>query len=260
MRRTRRSGGRRRRAGSPRGRPPAVPAARRSARRTATSPTARPAPPWRTPARRSQSARNRARRRPRTPCASGRSRPESPASAATDRTAARPRVGRRSAGRCAGPKERAHLPHVVIDDRPAALEPQPDQDLPDPLTLDPRVIAQQPVDLVLERIELRRPRRPLIDRRRRGAQRPTDRLPMQPRSPADLPDRQPLDEPHPTDLRPLLHADHPSSPRSVDKDRARVRTQPDSTHALPGGVSFQPAWVVQIQPAPTPRRRGLPPQ
>ena len=39
---------------------------------------------------------------------------------------------------------------------------------------------------------------------------------MQPRPPTDLPDPQPLHEMHPTDLRPLLHADHPLLLASVD--------------------------------------------
>src|SRR5450755_4660235 len=126
-------------------------------------------------------------------------------------------------------KERADLPHVAIGDRLAALIPQRLQDLPDPLTLDLSVAAQQLVDLLPEPVELRPPRRPRIRRRRRRAQRPTDRLAMQPRPPPDLPDRQPLNQPHPTDLRPLLHADHPILPASIDDDRARLRTQPDDT-------------------------------
>jgi hypothetical protein len=44
---------------------------------------------------------------------------------------------------------------MVVDDRLAALKPQPDQDLADPLALDLRVLAQQPVNLGLERIEVR---------------------------------------------------------------------------------------------------------
>jgi hypothetical protein len=63
---------------------------------------------------------------------------------------------------------------------------------------------------------------------------------MQSRPPADLPDRKPLDEPHPTDLGPLLHADHPSSPGSVDDDRARLGSHPDATER-PRWSSFQPA-------------------
>jgi hypothetical protein len=115
------------------------------------------------------------------------------------------------------------------------------QDLADPLALDLGILTQQPVDLILERIELRPPRPPRIARRRRRTQRPPDRLAMQPRPTTDLPDPQPLDEPHPTNLGPLLHADHPSSPGTVDDDQARLSSHPDSTERLPGWSSFQPA-------------------
>jgi hypothetical protein len=126
-------------------------------------------------------------------------------------------------------EEQAHPAHVVIHDRLAALEPLLSQQLPDPLALDLRILTQQPVNLVLEPIELRPPRRARVARRRRRPQRPPDRLPMKPRPPTDLPNRQPLDEPHPTNLGPLLHVDHPSSPDPIDNDRARVKTHPDST-------------------------------
>ena len=55
-------------------------------------------------------------------------------------------------------EERPHLAHVLVDDRLAAVEPELDQDLTDPLALDLRVIAQQLVHLVLEPVELRPPR------------------------------------------------------------------------------------------------------
>ena len=46
-------------------------------------------------------------------------------------------------------------PQVVIDDRLPAIEPKRRDQLPDPLTRQPRITAKQPMDLVLERIELR---------------------------------------------------------------------------------------------------------
>ena len=55
---------------------------------------------------------------------------------------------------------------------------------------------------------------------------------MQPRPPANLPYRQPLNEPHPPNLRPLLHTDHPSSPDPIDDDRARLETPPDDTRVV----------------------------
>jgi hypothetical protein len=72
----------------------------------------------------------------------------------------------------------AHLAHVVINDRLAALKALLHQQLADPLALDPGVGVEQPVDLVLERIQLRPARRPRIDRWPLRAQRPPDRLPM----------------------------------------------------------------------------------
>ncbi len=132
------SAGRRRRAGTPPGRPPAAGVARRSATRSAASPTARPAPPWRTPPRPPRTASSPARRRPRTPCASGSSRPGSPARAATDRTATRPQAGTPSADTCADRgRTDALLPHVIIDDRLATLEALLGEQLADPLALHP---------------------------------------------------------------------------------------------------------------------------
>src|SRR5215218_9341289 len=85
------------------------------------------------------------------------------------------------------------------------------------------------MQLVLERVQLRPPRRPRIRRRRRRAQRSPNRLAMHTRATADLPDRQPLDESHPTDLGPLLHADHLHLLATVNDDRTSLRTQPDAT-------------------------------
>jgi hypothetical protein len=56
-------------------------------------------------------------------------------------------------------EQRPDLAQVVIDDRLTAVEPQRRDQLPNTLPRQVRVILQQPVDLVLERIELgtRRP-------------------------------------------------------------------------------------------------------
>ena len=54
-------------------------------------------------------------------------------------------------------EQRPHLAQVVIDDRLAAIEAQRRDQLPDPLTRQRRIAVEQPMDLVLERIELRRP-------------------------------------------------------------------------------------------------------
>jgi hypothetical protein len=61
-------------------------------------------------------------------------------------------------------EQRLDLMQVVIDDRLAALEPERRDQLSDPLARQLGIGLQQPVDLVLERIELRH-RPALIDRR-----------------------------------------------------------------------------------------------
>src|SRR5205085_10096509 len=81
---------------------------------------------------------------------------------------------------------------------------------------------QQPVDLGLKRIE-RRPHRPAsIDRWLAAADRPADRVAMQPRPATDLALRQTLDEVQPTDLGPLLHPDHLGPPELALRRRAQA--------------------------------------
>jgi len=55
-----------------------------------------------------------------------------------------------------GQKQRSHLAHVVIDDRLAALKAQGLDQLADPHPRKLRIAAQKLVDLLLERVELRR--------------------------------------------------------------------------------------------------------
>src|SRR6202007_1022832 len=69
-----------------------------------------------------------------------------------------------------GQKQRAHLAQVVIDDRLAADKAERLDQLPDPDARQLRVLAKQPVDLLLERIELGRSLRAAEARRRIGAQ------------------------------------------------------------------------------------------
>jgi len=54
-------------------------------------------------------------------------------------------------------KHRPHLAQIVIDYRLAAVEPERLDQLPNTHPGQPRVPPQQPVDLILERVELRRP-------------------------------------------------------------------------------------------------------
>ncbi len=79
-------------------------------------------------------------------------------------------------------------------------------------------------------------------RRRLGRNRPPNRLAMQPRPLADLPDRQPVNPVHPPDLSPLLHPDHTpsSSPirRSSEGPDPAGRTRPRARW-----VTFEPAHV-----------------
>ena len=133
---------------------------------------------------------------------------------------------------------RADLPNVIVEDRLPALIADLASKLPQPLRLDPRISLKLLADPVLERIELRPDRRPLVPRRHRRGQQPRDRVTVQPRPPADLPARQPLDPVHPPHLSPLLHADHLASSSPDLDDRASVEGRPDASGPAPGGLLF----------------------
>jgi hypothetical protein len=62
-------------------------------------------------------------------------------------------------------KQRPHLAEVVIDDRLARTAAQRLKQLTDPDPRKRRILAQQPMDLLLELIQHRPRRRPPIDRR-----------------------------------------------------------------------------------------------
>lgn len=66
-------------------------------------------------------------------------------------------------------------------------------------------------DLRLDRVHDRALRRPLVRRRRVVRDRPADGGPRDPRLPRGRPHRHPLGPVKPTELRPVLHADHHSS-------------------------------------------------
>jgi len=146
------------------------------------------------------------------------------------------------------PEHRAHLTQVVIDDRLAAIKPKRRDQLPDPLPSDLRVIPEQPVDLILKRIELRPARRAPIDRRLVAVNRSTDGVPMQPGPTVDLPHRQATHEVQPPDLRPLLHSDHLGPPRARSAQTSPGSAGHRTTLTWP---KFQPAQVAQFHPAPT---------
>src|SRR4051812_16714140 len=103
--------------------------------------------------------------------------------------------------------------------------------------MDARVVLEQTLDLGAERVELRRPRPALVARWRIALERATDRRAVKPGAALDLVDREPLDELHAPDLRPLLHADHCSSslgPKgpSEGQDPARRTDPPAEARSL----------------------------
>ncbi len=171
--------------------------------------------------------------------------------APTDRTAPARPADRSSAGTsaapgtAAGPRGRSHRRSTSRPDS-RARSPSPAAAATGSVGSASELLA----DPVLERIELRPRRLPLIPRRLRRRQRPRDRVAMQPRPPADLPARQPLDPVHPPDLRPLLHADHTPSSSPI----ARSNEGPDPagrTDPAPGGPLFNRRRWPSFQSAPT---------
>jgi hypothetical protein len=131
-------------------------------------------------------------------------------------------------------EQRADLAQVVIDDRLAPVEPQRRDQLTDPLPGQRRVLPEQSMDLVLERIELRPNRLAPIPRRLRRAQRRPDRVARQSRPPRELLDRHPPDEVLATNLA-VLHTDQPFLLTSTTTDRARLNTPPDASATPEGG-------------------------
>ena len=142
-------------------------------------------------------------------------------------------------------KQRPDLAQIVIDDRLGRRAAQRLEQLADP---DPRqlgVVLEQPMDLVLEGIELGPRRRAAIDRRLVAVDRLADRVAMQPRPPTNLALRQALDEVQPTDLCPLLHPDHLGPPELALRKRAQA---PRATGQHDRWPTFHPAQVVQFSP------------
>ena len=106
-----------------------------------------------------------------------------------------------------GAQDRPQFAQGVIEDRLAAPIARLGDQLADAGVRDPVDVAQQPGDLLAVGVELRGNRRAAVARRLGGADRPADRLAIPPGLPRDLLDRQPIDEVHAADLRPLLHCD-----------------------------------------------------
>jgi hypothetical protein len=73
-------------------------------------------------------------------------------------------------------EQQPDLAQMIVKDRPAAVVAERLEQLAHPLPGNPRISLQKPSDLVLERIELRRPRRTLIARRALTPQRTPNRV------------------------------------------------------------------------------------
>jgi hypothetical protein len=152
-------------------------------------------------------------------------------------------------------EHRPHLTEVVIENRLAPIEPERLQQLPDPDARKPRIIPQQLVNLVLERLKLRRPLRDAKDRRLVRPQRRPDRVPRQPSPPNQLPDRHATNELLPPKFSPTLHVQHASSWHSItmtEPGSIRPRTPPPN---IPTGVKSQPAKEGQFSTGADTRRR-----
>ncbi len=214
----------------------AIPDQRPAATRPAAagSRRSRPADPRsasRTPARPRRRASSPGTRTRPSRGASGRARPAPPRAAARHRTG-RPRPAGRPCAETSSARRREQRPdlaQVVIDDRLARPAAQRLQQLADPDAGQLRVLAQQPVDLVLKRLQHAPARRPRIARRPLAPQRPPDRVAREPRRSRELLDRLPSDEMLASQLSPLLHLDHPSSRpsrRRQRRDSAPPRTTP----------------------------------
>ena len=165
---------------------------------------------------------------------------------AIDRPLKRPRRRR---------EQRPHLTQIIIDDRLATLEPSWAISSRTRCPWSPRILAQQPVDLVLERIELRPRRRPRIARRAVTPEGVADRFPVQAGASMDLPDRQAAHEMQPPHLRPLLHSDHLRPPELALRKRPRLRGPPDD-QAVQFSTSAGGPVFTRASQRRSPRTRG----
>ena len=138
---------------------------------------------------------------------------------------------------------RTDLAQVVVEDRLRTLIAEPLEDLQDPLARDPGIVAEQPIDLRAERIELRGARRALVARRPRAAQRTAHRVAVVAGAPRDLADREPLDLPHAPDLRPPQHVQHFPSPRLDPVGSSEARDHVGRDLPAQKRVRFRPAQV-----------------
>jgi hypothetical protein len=151
-----------------------------------------------------------------------------------------------------GLEQRPDLPQVVIKDRLAAIPPQRLQQLADADPGQRGILAEQPLDLGLERIELRAARPARVPRRHTRAQRRPDRVAREPGPPGQLLDRDATNEMLPPKLSPLLHTDHSfTALASITQDQARLGNTPDASANRPRGSEFNRRRGVSFHPAPT---------
>jgi hypothetical protein len=136
----------------------------------------------------------------------------------------------------ARPREQwTHLTQIIIDDRLATIEPERLDQLTDSHPGQLRVPPQQIVDLLLERVELRRTLNNAKRRRAIRTQRSPDRIARQPGATHQLLDRHTTNEMLPTQLGPTLHVQHDPSPGLDNNDRARLHATPDTSATIPKG-------------------------
>src|SRR6266568_7843551 len=105
-------------------------------------------------------------------------------------------------------EQRAHLAHVLLEDGLATLVPERLQDLAQTHHGKTWVVLELTVDLIRERIELRRSPRPRVLRRVSALDRAADGLALDAEASRELADRDLVDEVQPPDLCPLLHVQH----------------------------------------------------
>ena len=148
-------------------------------------------------------------------------------------------------------EDRTDLAQIVINDRLAAIKPQRLDLLPHPHARQLRVVLQQPVDLVLERIQLRRPLRHPENRRVGRPQRRPNRVPRQPRPAHQLLDRHAANEMLPAQFGPALHVQHAFLPASINKTEPGSPSPRTPPPPPPGGSNLNRRRGVSLSPAPT---------
>src|SRR5271154_1524860 len=107
------------------------------------------------------------------------------------------------------------------------------------------------MNLVLERVQLRRPHQTLEARRLRRAQRRPDRVARQPRPTHQLLDRDPTNEMLPPQLSPPLHVKHRLLLALDLNDRARLTPTPDASATTREGSNLNRRRRVSFPPART---------